>query len=322
MPDASDPKSRIDPQLAAALRQSQEMGAAFGPPKGIADVRANAAKTRKFWNEGGPEVADVREEKIPGPLRDIPVVVYRPNKATNLPAIVYLHGGGWKIGNEWANDRQMRELATAWGGVCISADYAHVPEHVFPAPVDETMAVYKWVSENGTKWGIDGKRLAFGGSSAGANVAMGAAIGAGGLKTGYLKAGISIVGALDTNYETASMNEFGIGANALYPPKSEVVVNAEQYATTPAHRQDPRFNCIAADPAILPPIFFGAAELDPLRDSSKNMAAKLAAAGRPHRLKVYPGMTHLYFGFTKVVDRAAECGRDIATFLSEHLPAK
>jgi acetyl esterase len=321
-PDASDAKSRIDPQLAAAMKKAQELSAAFGPPKGIADVRRMASEGRKWWNEGGPAVAKVSEQTVPGPLRDIPVVVYHPKPGTKLPVFVYLHGGGWKIGNEWSNDRQMREIAAAWGGVVVSADYAHVPEHVFPKAVEEAATVYRFLAANGARWNIDGNRIAFGGASAGANVSCGAANLVGGIKTDYLKAGALIVGALDTDTETDSMRSFGVGKDALYPPRDEIIANAEAYVPNAADRADPRFNCVSGDISVMPPLYLAAAELDPLRDSSKNMAKRLAAAGRPHKLKIYPGMTHLFFGYTKMVDRAAECARDIAGFLSEHLPAR
>ncbi len=321
MPDASDHKSRIDPQLAAALAKSQEIAAGFGKPNGIAEVREFAARGRKVWNEGGPQVATVSERTIPGPSRDIPVVLYHPAPGKKLPVLVYLHGGGWRIGNQWSNDRQMREIISGWGGAIVAADYAHIPEHPFPAAINETSAIYRWLAANGAQWELDGTSIAFGGSSAGANVSCGAANNVGGTKAN-LKAGVLIVGALDNDNETESLNTFGVGANALYPPKSEIIANAEAYAPNAADRKDPRFNCVAGDMSVMPPLFLGAAELDPLRDSSKAMAKKMAAASRPHELKIYPGMTHLFFGYTKAVDRAAECARDIAAFLSKHVPAR
>ena len=57
-----------------------------------------------------------------------------------------------------------------------------------------------------------------------------------------------------------------------------------------------------------------------LRDSSKRMAARLAAAGIEHQLKVYPGMTHLFFGYTRTVAQSRACVADMAAFLRTHLP--
>src|SRR3954469_561673 len=166
----------IDPQMRAATQRNEEILrglGAFAP--GIAGVREQAAQARLWWNEGGPEVLRVFDAAIPGPQRAIPVRVYVPRSAPGpLPAYIYFHGGGWRVGSPGSNDRQLRELATAWGGIVVSADYAHLPEQRFPVPVLEAAAVYEWIARNGGEWGVHTQRLAFGGSSAGANWAVGA----------------------------------------------------------------------------------------------------------------------------------------------------
>jgi acetyl esterase len=310
----------IDPQLAAALKKAADIAAGLGPPVGgVAGVRKNAAEGRKYWNEGGPQMALVERRSVKGPLRDIPVVVYYPETRPKLPAFVYFHGGGYRIGNEEANDRQMREIAAAWGGAVISSDYAHVPEHAFPAPVEEAAAVYKWLAAHGADWSIDGSRIAFGGSSAGANVAFGAAVALGGTKAGFLKAGVSVVGLLDDDVDSESMKTYDGGG--LFPDRNGVIETIRDYVKD-ADRRDPRFNIAAADLSVLPPVFLAAAEVDTLKDSSRKLAARLKAAARPCTLKIYPGMTHTFLGFSREVERAQEALRDIGAFLREQLPAR
>lgn len=309
----------IDPELQAAQQRVAEIAAALGPPApGVAGIRAHAAAGRRWWNEGGPTMHERRAATIPGPHRDIPVVLYRPSNAPTLPVYVFLHGGAYRIGDEWSNDRQMRELAAAWGGAVLSADYAHVPEHVFPRAVEETQAVYQWLHAHGAQWDLDGDRIAFGGASAGSNVSVGAAIGLGGVATGYLRAALTVVGVLDRDRDTASMREFGdVG---IFPSRDAIAGSAADYVPDPAQLNDPRANPIAADPTLFPPFFLAAAEIDVLRDSSKRMAARLAAAGIEHQLKVYPGMTHLFFGYTRTVAQSRACVADMAAFLRTHLP--
>src|SRR5262249_28096023 len=160
----------IDPQLAAAIRRGEAINAGLGlPPRDAEGARAHAARTRAWLNEGGPQLAESREDHIPGPFRAIPGMVYRPAREAALPVFVYFHGGGFRVGSHKSNDRQMREIAAAWGGAVVNADYVHTPEHVFPDPVLEAAAVYRWLAANGATWGIDGSRMVFGGSSAGAN---------------------------------------------------------------------------------------------------------------------------------------------------------
>lgn len=311
---------RIDPEMQAALDKAAELARQYGPPGAdVASQRAFQDKIREHWYEGGPAMAEERRDVIPGPYRDIPVAVYRPTRAAPLPALVYFHGGGFRFGNETYNARQLRELALAWGGVIVSTDYAHIPERVFPAAVDEGAAVYAWLNRNGAQWGIDGARLAFGGNSAGGSVCMGAAIHVGGARAGYLKAGATLVTPFSDDCDTASMHLFATG---FYPSRAGTIETHHAYVPDARLRDDPRVNCLNCDPSIMPPMFLAAAELDTLRDSSVDMAKKLAAAGRPHRLKIYPGLTHMFASYTRGVSRARECWADIAAFLTANVPAK
>jgi acetyl esterase/lipase len=125
---------------------------------------------------------------------------------------------------------------------------------------------------------------------------------------------------LDRDLETESMRRFGGGA--FYPDRAGVAATHDAYVPDPAQRGDPRVGCVSADPALIPPLFLAAAELDSLRDSSCNFAKRLAAAGRPHRLKIYPGMTHLFFNYSGHVDRARECVGDVVRFLGETVPPR
>src|SRR5690606_6319593 len=230
------------------------------------------------------------------------------------------HGGGFRFGNERANDRQMREIAAAWGGIVISSDYVHVPEYVFPTAVEEAAAVYRWLSENGAAWGIDGTRIAYGGSSAGANVSTGAAVHLGGVRTGYLKAGVSIVGVLDRDFDTGSMRQFGDSSD-LYPNRKGLQGSVGDYVPDPTQRDDPRVDIGRADLSLLPPTFAAAAEVDVLRDSSVNIVERMKAAGQDATAKIYPGMTHLFFGFSREVKGAQQAVADVAAFLTRVLPA-
>lgn len=308
----------LDPQLRDAFSRAADISASLGIPElGIAGVRRDAELGRRYWNEAGPTVADVVERVIPGPVRSVPVVMYRPaSTKTLLPVFVYLHGGGFKIGSHWSNDRQMREIANAWGGVVVSADYLHVPEYVFPSAVDETAAVLQWLHDHGSLWGIDGDRIAFGGNSAGAAVAFGAAIGLGGVP--WLRAAVGIVGAFSGDTSTESMRLYGnVG---LFPEVSSVGAIFKDYVPNPAAWTDPRADLLTADPGLLPSTFLAAAEFDVFRDASATMACHLEAAGRLHAFKIYPAMAHLFFGLSRSVDRAAECCRDIARFLADEIP--
>ncbi|MBS29333.1 MAG: hypothetical protein CL566_10510 [Alphaproteobacteria bacterium] len=310
---------RIHPQQAEAMQRNAEIVEGLGGPgEGIEEVRERAEAARAVWNEGGPDM-DVKEARtIPGPFRDVPVQFYRPVADGDLPVFVYLHGGGFRIGSPLSNDRQTRELAKRWGGAVISADYVHVPEHTFPDPVDEIVAVLEWLAENGGAWGLDTDRIAIGGASAGASVSLGAAYtlrdkGKGDL----LKAAVSLYGVLDYNFESDSMRNLGGGDFMLTVDYTRMVYDG--YTPNEADRSDPRAFAAQGDPTDFPPVMVAAAELDPIRDDSLTFAQKLKDAGVRHRLEVYPGVMHAFFGYSGIVDEATRCIDDMSVFLATHL---
>lgn len=316
--DRKPPASQLDSQLAEAHRIALQLQQDLGPPEaGIEGLRKHAEQARQWWNQGGPVMAREIEAEVPVTGASVRVVVYVPTESATLrPAYLYLHGGGFKVGGPRTNDRMLRELAAAWGGIVVSVDYVMLPEQVFPVAVGQTAQVYQWLRKNGAAWGVDGTRLAFGGSSAGASIALGAAVQLGTDGTAFLRAGVLLVGFFDTDADSESMRLYGDGD--LVPNQESVRSTLQQYVPDPALRGDPRVNLVAANPHLLPPLFIAAAELDVFRDSSRRLAAVAKAAGRPYRWVEYQGMTHLFAGYSRVVETASRCIGDMAAFLGQH----
>lgn len=316
---AEDWHAKIDPQQAEALKRNAEIvGSVGGTGETITEIRDNATAARAIWNEGGPVMADQRDLTAPGPFRDVPIRFYKPSNATGLPVFVFLHGGGFRLGNQLSNDRQLRELAEVWGGAVVSADYVHVPEHKFPDPVIEVTAVIEWLIENGNDLGIDGNSIVVGGASAGASVAFGAAIELHRKRPGLIKGAVSLYGVVDNNLKSASMMALGGGDFLL---QTEAIGQIYTDYMGDADPDDPRAFAVKADLAELPPAFIAAAELDPLCDDSTALGERMAAAGHSHRLKVYPGVMHTFFMHSQVIDQAKTCIGDIADFLRETVGA-
>lgn len=316
---ADDWHAKIDPQQAEALKRNAEIVESLGGPgETIAEIRERANAARLIWNEGGPKMAVQRDMTVPGPFRDVPMRLYKTTDAPGLPVFVYLHGGGFKLGNQLSNDRQMRELAQVWGGAVISSDYVHVPEQTFPDPVIEVAAVVEWLAENGGDWGIDGNSIVLGGASAGASVALGVAFELRDRRPDLVKGCVSIYGVIDDNLESASMVALGGGDFIL---QGENVRQIYDDYMGDADRNDPRAFAAKGDLAGLPPVFIAAAELDPIRDDSLLLAERMTAAGQPHRLKVYPGVMHTFFVQSNAIDQGKICIGDIANFLRDTLGA-
>ena len=101
---------------------------------------------------------------LPGPYGPIPVRVHRPRSGAVLPVVAYFHGGGWAVGSIDSFDSVARRLAAASGAAVVSVGYRLAPEHPFPAPVEEGLAVVRAL-------GSDGRAFALAGDSAGGNLA-------------------------------------------------------------------------------------------------------------------------------------------------------
>ena len=321
-PSSSSAPDPLDPQMAAAMRRMAAIAAELGPMPANPtpeEVRVRTLAERRFWNAEPPTVASVEDVMVPGLFRPVPVRIYRPWAATGLPAIVYLHGGGWVKGSPKTHDRAGRLLARESGAVVFSVDYALAPEHPFPEPLDECVAVVEFVANTATRRGINAGRLALAGDSAGANLAIGAALDLREHRPGLIKALLLFYGVYGADLETASYRAFGDGRFGL--SRADMAAYWDAYAPRPADRIAPRAVPLLADLTGLPPAFLAAAGLDVLRDDTLAMAERLGRAGGAFELRRYDGVCHGFINLGRVVDAANTMIAEAATFLRQSLEA-
>ncbi|MFR8046749.1 MAG: alpha/beta hydrolase fold domain-containing protein [Eggerthella lenta] len=164
-----DVLSKINPQMKAVLAKEDELaGDANDTSVGFEKMRENYVAGRAFWCEGGPVMAEKLDAEVAGPHGAIPVRYYYPTAASAAsraagepatPAIVYVHGGGFVLGNLDTHDRVCRILASHAGVPVVAVDYRLSPEAKFPSAVEEVAAVASYLHEQGARHGIDGERL-------------------------------------------------------------------------------------------------------------------------------------------------------------------
>src|ERR1700730_2505503 len=122
---------------------------------------------------------DVRTQNrtIDGPARPVPIRVYWPPNDTGStpPVVVFLHGGGWSVGDLDTYDGEARNHAVGAAAVVVSGQYRRAPEPPYPAAVDDAWAATQWVAAHAGELGADPDRLAVAGDSAGGNLAAGVA---------------------------------------------------------------------------------------------------------------------------------------------------
>ncbi len=127
-----------------------------------------------FVKDADPEpVGNVEDRSVSGPNGDVPVRIYTPEESCfsdPLPVSIYMHGGGWVLGDLDTPDSVARSLTNASEGMVVSIDYRKGPEHRFPAAVEDCWAVTQWVAKNADSIGADPDRMAVTGESAGGDM--------------------------------------------------------------------------------------------------------------------------------------------------------
>lgn len=253
-----------------------------------------------------PAPVDVESVEVAGADGPLPARAYRPEhvQAGDAPGVVYLHGGGWVIGSLGGYDDLCRRLATAADAVVVSIDYRLAPEHPFPAPVEDAVSATRDLLARASDLGVDPRRVAVAGDSAGA--ALATAVARRAAREGW---DIRPVGQL-LLYPTAD-------ADGDWPSKRDLATGHaltaasmrwfyDHYLPDPALRDHPDATPLhATDLTGLPRAHVLVASHDPLRDEGMAYARALADAGVPVTTTMAQGLLHGYLRWTAVVPEAA-----------------
>jgi acetyl esterase len=246
-------------------------------------------------------VAAVEELELSGPACPLRARVYRPGAAPPLATIVFIHGGGWVIGDVETHDNQCRTLCGETGSVVLSTEYRLAPEAPFPAGLEDALAVTRWAAENVAALGGDPDRIAIAGDSAGGNLA---AVVAQELRDTGPKLAAQLLIYPGTDFVTRYPSEEE-NADGYFLTREDMRWFASHYLAD-ADPSDPRLSPLrAADLSGLPPAVVATAEFDPLRDQGDAYADALEAAGVPVVKRSYPGLIH---GFFDLAALSPACG--------------
>jgi acetyl esterase len=281
----------LDPEARHVLDLGREAAA---PPF----ETGTPAEARRAYEEGFPALQGEREpvgllteRAIAGPGGPLALRVYRGQGAggADAPALLYLHGGGWVIGNLDSHDEICRWLANMAGCVAVCPDYRLAPEHKFPAAIEDCVAVLSFMHDDASDLGIDTRRIAVAGDSAGGNLA----------------AVLCLLARRDKNPPTAQL---------LFYPNTDASQAADSYrrfadgyglsAATMAWFRDHYIRDVSdiGDWRVSPlkaenlagaaPAFVAIAGHDILADEGEAYAKRLVDDGVPVVLRRWPGQIH------------------------------
>ncbi|WP_391488021.1 alpha/beta hydrolase [Leclercia tamurae] len=239
--------------------------------------------------------ADVSEKTITVNGQQITLNIVKPHNATGtLPVFMFFHGGGWVLGDFPTHERLVRDLVNASGAAAVFVNYTPSPEAHFPIAINQAYAATRWVAENGSEIGVDGKRLALVGNSVGGNMVAAVALQAKQHKTPAIRYDVLLWPVTDANFNTASYNQY---ENGYFLTRNMMKWFWDAYTTNESDR-----NNILASPLRatseqlqgLPPTLIQTAELDVLRDEGEAFGRKLDAAGVDVTVTRYNGLIHDY----------------------------
>lgn len=246
-------------------------------------------------------LARVEDLQVPGPAGPLDARLYAPSTAS-LPVLLYLHGGGFTIGSIETHDSLCRQLALRSGAAVISLDYRLAPEHAFPAAVDDCWAAMRWLAEQGGALGLDGRRLAVGGDSAGGTLAAVCALHARDIGL-PLALQLLITPGTTAHADTASHKLF---ANGFLLDAASIEWFFGHYIPH-HHRRDWRFApLLAEDHSGLAPACIVLAECDPLVDEGIAYGDLLRANGSAVQLELYRGVTHDFIKMGRQIPEALQ----------------
>jgi acetyl esterase/lipase len=236
---------------------------------------------------------DDRWLTVPAEVGDVRVrIVTPPGAAGALPAILYMHGGGWVLGNAHTHDRLVRELAVGTGAAVVFVEYDRSPEARYPVAIEQGYATARWIVREGAAHGLDPERVAVAGESVGGGMTAALALMAKDRGDVRFVQQSMWYPVTDAAMDTGSYEQFAEGyflaAKGMewfwdaYLPELER--RSEPYAS-PLRASDEQL-------AGLPPAFVIVDEADVLRDEGEAYAARLRAAGVEVTTVRYDGITH------------------------------
>jgi len=297
----------LDPQAQALMQLMVEKGVPPVYTLTPTQARESYRSRRTFTQPDAPEVFKLEDKVASANGLNVPVRVYHPHAAQSqkaLPGLVYLHGGGWTIGDLDTHDVLCRSLCLEAQMVVVSVDYRMGPEHKFPAAYEDTLAAFNWTVSHAESLGIDPQRLAIGGDSAGGNLSAAACIG------------------LRDNPEVAVQPAYQLliyPATIMWQDTPSYHANGKDYMLTKesiayytdnylSRREDaidwrasPQ---LAESHKNLPPAFVMTAGFDPLRDEGLMYADALSKAGVSTQYVCFERQIHGFITMGRVMQEA------------------
>ena len=250
--------------------------------------------------------ADIEDRTMPGGPddTDVSVKIVRPQGGSNetLPVVIYLHGGGWVLGDFSTHERLVRELANSVHAAFVFVNYTPSPEAKYPVSLEQAYAVTKWVAQNGQTINVDSSRLAVVGDSVGGNMAAALTLLSKEREGPNIIFQVLFYPVTDASFETGSYEAF---QEDYFLTRKNMKWFWDNYTSDKTNRKEPTVSPLQASVEQLrglPPALIINGEFDVLRDEGEAYAHKLIDAGVPVTAVRYHGTIHDFVMLNPITD--------------------
>ncbi len=305
----------LTPEMQAVVRKDEELAAALPPDPStghpLPRMRRVYNEAQRYWNAEPLPIARVEDFSWDCGLGTLDLRLYHPAPGEPRPLLVYLHGGGYVLGNLDTHDCVMRHLCGASDWAVLGVDYSLSPEARFPRQIEEIAGLMERLEALSERRDCDSRTVAFAGDSAGAHLCIASCLELRGR-------GLALPSALFLFYggfgleDSYSQRFLGGPLDGLARNEREFYRNA--YCRR-SQRDDPRYDVLNADLAGMPPSYLLTLSLDPLDDDSRALARSLNLAEVPNVLRRRDGVLH---GFLKNA-RELSAAREVIAEVGEGL---
>jgi len=286
-------------------------GLAGAPPiYGLSPGEARSVLVQVQSLPVGKPSAKIEDIAFPvGPTGSVPVRIVRPAGAADvLPAVIYIHGGGWILGDRNTHDRLVREIAVGTGAAVVFVDYDRSPEARYPVAIEQAYAATRYVVDHGADLRIDASRLAVAGDSVGGNMAAALTLMARQRRGPKIAFQVLFYPVTDADFDTASYTRF---ADGPWLTKRAMEWFWDAYLPDAAARKQPTatpLNASLDELAGLPEALVVVDENDVLRDEGEAYARRLSDAGVRVTSTRYNGTIHDFAMLNALADTPATRG--------------
>jgi len=285
----------VDPRLTKEVKNFLKGLNSGGPPveslsyEDAKNVLVEAQKSVKVDLSG----IEVTEKTIKADGFTIDLNIVRPEGVKGkLPVFMFIHGGGWILGDFPTHKRLVRDLVVLSGFAAVFVNYTRTPEAQYPQAINEIYAATKWVAEHGDEINVDGTNMAIVGNSVGGNMSTVTTLMAKEKGGPHIKLQVLMWPIVDSNFETDSYKQFG---EQRFLTKSLMMWMYDLYTKDPKQRKEIFNSPLQATKDQLkglPPALIQVAENDILRDEGEAYGRKLDEAGVKVTTIRYNGVIH------------------------------